>query len=161
MPPISRRLPCALPAVAMVFAAAVPLLVSCRPSRGAAPAPAASPGTPRSSAPLGKNFDARIGERVDIAGESLAVTFEKVVEDSRCPTGTTCIWEGDAVVRLGLRGARAATGTLDLHAQMPSQREGAFQNYRVRIVQLVPWPKDGTGIPASQYVATLVVVRSE
>jgi hypothetical protein len=106
---------------------------------------------------LGSRFDVRINEAVQIAGEPLRVTFERVVEDSRCPTNTTCIWAGDAVVRIGLRGANAESGTLDLHTLSDTAAEGSFQKYRLRLVQLAPTPHESGGIPADQYVATLIV----
>ncbi len=112
-----------------------------------------------SQSPLGKNFDLRVGQTVQIAGEGLTVTFERVAEDSRCPTNTKCVWEGDAVVRLALQGQNAERGTVNLHTQAAS-REAGFQKYRLRLVQLVPWPKDSGGIPAETYIATLVVTRS-
>ena len=153
--------------VAIALAGMLPIAAACRPSRSAAPvpAPAGTPtGTPAAPAPqaaLGRNFDARVGGRVEITGASVVLTFERVVEDSRCPTSVTCITEGDAVVRLAIRGANAESATIDLHAQVPSLREHAFQQFTVRLVQLAPWPKDGGGIRAADYVATLVVVRNE
>ncbi len=118
-------------------------------------APAAS-----QSQPLGRNFDVRVGQTVQIAGETLTVTFERVAEDSRCPTNVKCVWEGDAVVRVTLQGQNAERGTLNLHTQAAAAREADFQKYRLRLVQLVPWPKDSGGIPAETYIATLVVTRS-
>jgi len=45
-------------------------------------------------ADLGKEFALHIGQTTDISGENLQVTFTSVVEDSRCPTGVSCIWAG-------------------------------------------------------------------
>ncbi|MRT15538.1 hypothetical protein F3C99_01035 [Vitellibacter sp. q18] len=39
-----------------------------------------------------------LGETVVIKG--IAVKFVEVLEDSRCPTGVTCIWAGRAVVKV-------------------------------------------------------------
>ncbi len=114
-----------------------------------------------SHASLGQDFELRIGETVEIDGEPLVVTFERVVEDSRCPTNVTCVWAGDAVVRIRLQGAKAEAGTLDLHTQSDANREGGFERYRVRLVQLLPAPQDSGGIPPERYVATLIVVRTE
>ncbi|MFC1955892.1 hypothetical protein ACFLWZ_05130 [Chloroflexota bacterium] len=43
---------------------------------------------------LGQEFSLRIGESTSIRGEELQVRFLEVTEDSRCPTGVVCIWEG-------------------------------------------------------------------
>ena len=63
------------------------------------------------------------------------------------------------MVRLGLRGVNAERGTLELHKDAGPQQEASFQTYRVRLVQLAPYPKDSTGISAEKYVATLIVVK--
>jgi hypothetical protein len=117
----------------------------------------AAPATKERVVHLGRNFDVRINETVAIDGESLRITFERVVEDSRCPTNTTCVCAGDAVVRLALLGANAERGTLNLHTLSETAAQGCFQRFRLRLVQLVPVPHDSGGIPAEQYVATLVV----
>jgi len=113
------------------------------------------------SARIGENFDVRIGETIAIAGEPLTVTFEQVVEDSRCPTSTTCIWAGDAVVRIGLRVSSTERGRLDLKTLSETTREGVFQKYRLRLIQLAPTPVDSASVPSEQYVLTLMVRKLE
>ncbi len=119
-----------------------------------------SPRAPEARAVLGQRFDLRVGETAVLQAETLTITFERVAEDSRCPRDTTCVWEGDAAIRLAVRGADAAAGTLTLHTQAAAVREAEFQEYRVRLVQLAPWPQTSGGIPADRYVATLTVSRS-
>ncbi|OZC03639.1 hypothetical protein [Rubricoccus marinus] len=46
----------------------------------------------------GEPFVLAQGESVEVAGHALR--FLDVVEDSRCPEGVTCVWEGRAKVRL-------------------------------------------------------------
>lgn len=38
------------------------------------------------------------GQTKEFPEAGITVTFEDVVEDSRCPTGAMCIWEGAVVV---------------------------------------------------------------
>ena len=52
------------------------------------------------TAATGEPFELAQGESVQVAGHSLR--FVDVVEDSRCPTGVTCIWGGRAKVRLSV-----------------------------------------------------------
>ena len=113
------------------------------------------------SARLGQDFDVRIGETVAIADEPLTLTFEQVVEDSRCPTNTTCVWAGTAVIRLGAsrRGHRARND--EPPDAIGCRCEGVFQKYRLRLVRLAPTPRDSSRIPDEQYVATLMVRRLE
>ena len=48
---------------------------------------------------LDDEFTIRYGHSVTLARENLAITFKSVLEDSRCPTGAECVWEGNARVR--------------------------------------------------------------
>jgi hypothetical protein len=43
---------------------------------------------------LSDEFSLSIGQKAVIEGEDLEITFKEVLEDSRCPTGVECIWEG-------------------------------------------------------------------
>jgi hypothetical protein len=125
---------------------------------GESPAgPGGTPGVPQ--ARLEEEFDLRIGTTATVSGEPLAVTFEALLEDSRCPTNVTCIREGEGVIRLRLRVSGKESGTLTLHTQVESLREGTFENYRVRFVRLLPVPRDTAPVPAAEYVATLTVSK--
>jgi hypothetical protein len=113
------------------------------------------------SARIGENFELRIGKTVTIAGEPLSVSFDRVVEDSRCPTNTTCVWAGTAVVQLGVRVSDTVRGSLNLQTLPDDAREAVFQKYRLRLIQLAPAPTDSAAIPPEQYVLTLMVRRLE
>jgi len=39
-----------------------------------------------------------LGETVDLG--DVSITFEKVVEDSRCPEGVQCVWAGNAKIQV-------------------------------------------------------------
>jgi hypothetical protein len=121
---------------------------------------ATSQGT-ATSARVGENFDLRIGETITIEGEPLTVSFDRVVEDSRCPTNATCVWAGTAVVQIGLRVSESVRGTLNLQTLSDTAREGVFQKYRLRLIQLAPAPADSAPVPPEQYVLTLMVRRLE
>jgi len=48
--------------------------------------------------PLGANFSMQIGDRVQVGDTEL--TFEKITEDSRCPTDVICVWQGSLEAKL-------------------------------------------------------------
>ena len=61
----------------------------------------ASPGTAPASvrdAATGEPFLLDEGDAVQVAGHALR--FDSVVEDSRCPANTSCVWEGRAKIQL-------------------------------------------------------------
>ena len=87
----------------------------------------------------------------------LTITLEGVVEDSRCPTGQTCIREGDAAVRLRVQKPGAAPSTLTLHTGGPGEREADFDGVNVRLVDVRPYPAGATKPQQEEYRVTLLV----
>lgn len=106
---------------------------------------------------LGESFSLAVGESAAIEGESLLVTFLEVKEDSRCPKNATCVWEGDATVRIALQTAAGGKRERDLHTSSKLQGEEAGAGYSVRLVALAPMPVAGRTIEQSEYRATLEV----
>jgi hypothetical protein len=110
---------------------------------------------------LGREFTMTVGETVVVEDSNLVVFFERVEGDSRCPTGVTCVWEGNAAVRLQLSStiaefapqARVLNTSLEPHAV-------DFLGVTVRLVDVAPYPSAaGAPIEPSSYVVKLVVTR--
>jgi hypothetical protein len=115
-----------------------------------------SPSAPR-SAKLAEPFTLAPGETAQVEGAGLAVTFESVSADSRCPVDVTCVWEGDAVA---LVSARPATATpRELHTSGRFATEAEAGEFRVRLVSLAPPLRQGVTPAPGEYRATLVVTR--
>jgi len=145
--------------MSVVFTAILASILSagCVSGEPGGPGGTPAPGVPQTR--LEEEFDLRIGASATVSGEPLAVTFEALLEDSRCPTSVTCIREGEGIIRVRLRVSGKESGTLTLHTQVDSLREGTFENYRVRFVRLLPVPRDTVPVPAAEYVATLTVFK--
>jgi hypothetical protein len=142
----------ALPFIAL--AACQPSPVS-SPSSGAQAAPAAMAAA--ADHKLDEAFDLRTGEAATVAG-AVTLKFEGVADDSRCPVGVTCVWEGDAVVRL----AASQTGpseALELHTHASHPRERNYARFRVQLLRLSPQPVGDRRVEQRDYVANLVVSR--
>lgn len=97
------------------------------------------------------------GESSHIPETDFTITFETVVEDSRCPTGLTCIREGDAVVRLRIEKPGSAPSTLTLHTSGPGEREADFDNVTVQLVDVRPYPAGDRRPQPEEYRVTLLV----
>lgn len=96
-----------------------------------------------------------VGTTVPVPGGNADITFVRVAEDSRCPTGTTCIWEGDAVAELRVAPADAAARTLQLHTNTQFAREGRAGNTTVTLERLDPHPSADAPVAAGRYRVTL------
>jgi hypothetical protein len=113
------------------------------------------------AAALGREFTLRPGATARVTGESIAVAFEGVAGDSRCPVDVTCVWAGDAVVTLTLAVGTAEPTRIELHTNPSFQREALVAGYRVALNALAPSRRTGVDIPQSGYEATIVVTRRD
>src|SRR5206468_687048 len=57
--------------------------------------------------PLGREFTLAVGQSLLVGDTGLRVTLARVSNDSRCPTGVQCVWEGDATAAVEVAGASA------------------------------------------------------
>jgi hypothetical protein len=110
------------------------------------------------AAPVNEEFRIDIGETVDVDGTSLAITFVKVNNDSRCPMNAICVWEGNAQIQLAVRDNGAAVPLVLNTTQEP--RQIVAGSYRIELLSLQPFPVVGETRDPDDYYATLVVRRS-
>lgn len=107
---------------------------------------------------LHQEFTLALGERAQVAGTPLAITFAAVPSDSRCPLGVYCISAGNAVVQLVVHDANPP---LSLLARVTlntttGPSEALIFGYSVRMVGLTPLTISG---PPQPYQVQLVVER--
>jgi hypothetical protein len=91
--------------------------------------------------------------------ERLAISFVRVMEDSRCPQGAQCIQAGNAIVGLILheRGEATRPVTLNTHAD---PRTVSHEGYVVTVVDVLPWPTaGGAQLEREDFVIRLHLVR--
>lgn len=98
------------------------------------------------------------GEERPVPGSLLRIGFAGVGEDSRCPTGVTCVWEGNAAVELGLT---VGTGPTRLHVlgTAVEPRSVVVGDLRVSLLAVTPYPREGVTIAPEEYRARLRVER--
>lgn len=137
-----------------MFRAMTPLLFLAACASGGGNGPTApNPG-------LNEEFTLAPGQTASVNGTNVQLTFDRVSEDSRCPTDVNCIWEGDAVVVLRVK-VEAEETTREVHTQgaEPRSRTAPVGDYVVTLVRLEPAPRSTGRIEASAYRATLRVGR--
>ncbi len=108
---------------------------------------------------LNRPFSLRAGQEVTLRGERLRIKFEAVEEDSRCPANVTCVWAGNAAVRLAFSTSHRDRKSLTLNtgksATLVGERQ--YRGYKVRLLGLSPYPQSDQKIGARDYVVTLLV----
>jgi len=108
-----------------------------------------SPSAP-GDVPLGREFVLEPGESATVEGTDVRITFQRVVEDSRCPVDVVCVRAGDAVVALTV-GDRS----LELHSN--SDPETVVGDHRIRLERVDPTAYSDRTIPPGDYRAVLKV----
>lgn len=110
---------------------------------------------------IGQEFMLKVHEIVVVEDTHVSIFFDGVTEDSRCPTGVDCFWEGNSAVRLELSSqiGEVAPQTHVLNTAV-EPRSAALMDITVRLVEVAPYPRYGDPpIDPASYVVTLVASR--
>jgi hypothetical protein len=126
---------------------ALPLLAGCINTFRTGPVPGTD---------ANQQIELPLGQTRLLDEERLAITFARVMEDSRCPAGTECITAGNAVVGLILHERGEATRMVQLNTHN-RPRTVSHEGYVISVVDLVPPPRAGQEIPESSVVRLHVV----
>ena len=107
----------------------------------------------------GQEFSLAVSQTAVISGENLRITFEEVLEDSRCPRGVTCIWEGRVrcLVRL-TNGGTSETVELIEPGLSDQYNQLAHGDYRIAF-HVVPYPEAGKEIATGEYRLLLTISK--
>ena len=96
------------------------------------------------------------GDAYRVPDTDLTISFLRVVEDSRCPTGATCIREGDAAVLLRVDQPGNLASEATLHTSGPGAREQRVGNATISLVSVTPYPAAEGPPRAGEYRVTLL-----
>lgn len=100
----------------------------------------------------------RPGQSAQSPAEQISVTFTSVVEDSRCPRGARCVWEGNAGVAL-LLAAPGGSAAVVLNTSGRFDREASRFGLTLRLLDLSPLPGADAPVASGEYTATISVTR--
>ncbi len=104
----------------------------------------------------------KIGERTTF--ETQNIRFDSVVDDSRCPEGTQCIWAGEAKVTIAIleneeeRAQELVFGADGINETNP-QLLYTIGTTEIQAIGLEPYPKEGATIQSSDYQIILKKVN--
>jgi hypothetical protein len=120
---------------------------------------------PHSNSPLdvvrvGREFKLKVGQQVTVKGTKLRIRFVAVENDSRCPSDVTCVWAGNAAVQFQLGTGRGSkTVTLNTSKSPSFAGETEYGGYKLKLVDLSPYPRSDRKIARGDYTATLLVSK--
>lgn len=124
---------------------------------------ACSPGTPGPSAEvkasLGQEFTLPVGQTASITGEGLSLKFDTVTTDSRCPTGVTCIWAGEAKCQMLITFNNSTSTVIYTESGGTNgYSQDFFNNYKIKF-RLMPYPEAGKQIAISDYKLLMTISK--
>ena len=98
------------------------------------------------------------GEARRVPETDLTLTFVRVA-DSRCPTGVTCIREGDAAVLVRVDRPGGPAADLTLHTSGPGSRDAAVDSMLLTLIDVTPYPREDYTPRPEDYRVTLLLRR--
>jgi hypothetical protein len=98
----------------------------------------------------------RQGQEVGFQEGRFRLTFLQVLEDSRCPEDRTCVWEGNASIRLGARTGMRPSDLIDLNTAL-EPRAVEWEGLRVTLEDVLPSRQSDTPPRIEDYSVRLRV----
>ncbi len=100
-------------------------------------------------------FQLRLNQTVS-EPNNIDVKFLNVTDDSRCPSDLTCIWQGKSTITVNVIKSGQNVGNYNLTSGLGDKNATAqiSDGYFLQLTKIEPYPKSGTKISLSDYVAT-------
>ena len=114
----------------------------------------------KSKVSLGQEFTLPVGQSATVSGEDLAVKFEAVTTDSRCPRGVYCIWAGEARCELKVcYKGETSTVTLKEMGGTDGFTQTTFKDLKISF-KLTPYPEAGHHPEPGEYKLVMSIVKA-
>lgn len=104
----------------------------------------------------------RLNDTIDLAckdclntnnGQSY-ICFDKVLSDSRCPSGVVCVWAGEATARFKIEKYNSSPVFVDLQEGV---KDTVIYGYKISFIKLLPYPALDHHIRPEEYKARIVI----
>jgi len=98
----------------------------------------------------------QVNQEKKISKSGVTVKFVSVLEDSRCPVDTNCIWAGNAKIQIKLRKSKSAWKTFELNSNSKPETI-TFEGYEIKLTDLNPKMRSNIRINRNGYIATFAI----
>jgi len=110
--------------------------------------------------PIGLDQETELAPGQSVQSGPLRITFTRVEGDSRCPTDVTCVWEGDALVKIEVSQQPGDPVARELHTSgSAGAGETTYGGFRIELVRLSPQTHSQHPIPAQDYRLVLKITQ--
>ncbi len=93
--------------------------------------------------------------------DQLKICFDSLLQDSRCPIGALCIWQGTAVVKFSFA-INSSQHDLTLspkNSPLLYPSDTSLMGYKIEFLSLQPYPQTGKEFVLSDYKAEVMVTK--
>jgi hypothetical protein len=120
--------------------------------------------------PVNNEFTLARDQSAKIRGTDMVVTFNSILSDERCPSEVECAASGPVTASISIQQGddQPSPVTLqtftDQEGRAPGNEFEGIQDsveagdYLIRIVGVLPYPRNLSGIKSSDYQVTLIVI---
>lgn len=111
---------------------------------------------------LGQSVELKMQEGASCTDckSSLSVEFLDIMEDSRCPKNTTCIWAGKAVVKLRVNTSKQQIFDLTINGDSKQGNTKVVGDYSITFESLSPYPESGVQAKKTEKVLKVLVQKN-
>ena len=104
--------------------------------------------------PLNETLDMRYSELYCNAAYEIRLSFDSL-QDSRCPTGAMCIWEGNGRIQLILRKGDQDPIRFWLNTHVNFLSDTVVKGLRFELVDILPYPEVDKDYQREDYILQL------
>jgi hypothetical protein len=107
-------------------------------------------------------FELKHNQTALMESENLSIKFTDVPEDSRCPVGVECIWQGQAGIDLEITKQNEDPERIQLTSNSgePQLAEKSMGPYNIKLVKVEPAKTTDRVLKLSDYKITLTISRN-
>ncbi|MCK4661629.1 MAG: hypothetical protein KAT68_02085 [Bacteroidales bacterium] len=111
---------------------------------------------------LNDTIELKYGQTVQIIDENILLKFNDVNEESRCPSGSQCIWQGQATVTIEIKNQEEIEYiSLTLRAGNDIINIGEYENYSIKLIKVAPYPEAGIEIDYDNYIIKIIINKTQ
>ena len=107
---------------------------------------------------LGDTITIHYQETIYNLEENSWIKFNSVVEDSRCPIGAQCWWEGNAKISFKIK-KNFYSSNFDLNTYRNFIRDTVLFGYSISLIEVMPYPDLDSLYSQSDYSAKLIISK--
>jgi hypothetical protein len=99
-----------------------------------------------------------LGDTLSNADQNIWITFDSLLQDSRCPVNVNCIWQGNAEVSIRFSNNRYIQ-QVRLNTFPDFQRQKAVFGYTISLIDVLPYPHTDSLYVEDDYSVKLTVKK--